>query len=752
MFFALTAHAQRSPGSSQSTVRFRISYGANFFGDIDVQLFDQDKPATVSNFLAYARNDQYRNTLLQRCVPGTLLEGGEWTVTNPVAAIPLESLTRVLTNGVVPNEFHAGPVRSNLFGTLAMGKPPGATNSAVNQWFFNLGNNSDGSGATNFDTANGGYTVFGEVIAGTNVLEFFNSLSENLGLLNMTNVLYQGFCPPVQLWPDGIFAYPFEALPVAFTNGFGCPFYSDLFTVQVLVLSGPDSSPPRLTITSPAANISLTNQDVLVRGTVVDNVGVASVRIYWTGGGSSPLPATITNNNWSLTLTNVPPGTNTVLVEAIDRSGLRTQLIRSFFRSVRVPLTVQILGRGTVSGPTNQQMLEVGRGYTLSARPDKGNLFGGWDGDFPQADATLIFLMGPNTSVTAVFATNLFPGVKGSYQGLFFDPLLVEQISSGYLMLTVNSVGSYTAKLLMNGRTYRTRGSFQVDGRTTNVVLRPGTNALQLRIALDLNGATDQLTGVITNNQVTNLDLSLPWSASLQADRTTFDARTNPAPWAGLYTLGMPGDPLSASGPGGDSVATISVTTRGTLSFNARLADGTVGAQRTLLTQNGQWPLFLAWPNEKGVLVGWLTFDLNQPTTDISGLINWFKPSQSKPRYYPDGFTNETAATGSRYIAPAIPAHVLALTNASIAFAGGDLSADFSSQVTFEDNGRVTNQSTNRLSLSIAKADGSISGSVTPPASTRSLLLRGVVLQKSNVAAGFFLGTNVSGRVSLSGQ
>src|SRR6185295_1089442 len=168
----------------------------------------------------------------------------------------------VPTNAPVPNEFHTGTLRSNVFGTLAMWRPPGATNAATSQWFFNLGDNSATGGGTNLDAAEGGFTVFGQIVAGTNVLAFFNGLSEDLGLLNMTNLLYQGFCPPIQLMPDNVFAYPFEALPVSFTNGFGCPFYSDLFTVQVLVLSGSDSSPPRLSISSPAADISLTNQDV----------------------------------------------------------------------------------------------------------------------------------------------------------------------------------------------------------------------------------------------------------------------------------------------------------------------------------------------------------------------------------------------------------------------------------------------------------------------------------------------------------
>ncbi|MGD0959963.1 MAG: peptidylprolyl isomerase, partial [Methylomonas sp.] len=62
------------------------------------------------------------------------------------------------TNAPVQNEFGA----SNTTGTIAMAKLGTDPNSATDQWFINLADN--GGAPNNLDTANGGYTVFGQVM------------------------------------------------------------------------------------------------------------------------------------------------------------------------------------------------------------------------------------------------------------------------------------------------------------------------------------------------------------------------------------------------------------------------------------------------------------------------------------------------------------------------------------------------------------------------------------------------------------
>lgn len=62
-------------------------------------------------------------------------------------------------------------IYSNVKGTIAMAKKGADINSATNQWFFNLADNSN-----NLDRQNGGFTVFGQVIEGMDIVEKIGQL------------------------------------------------------------------------------------------------------------------------------------------------------------------------------------------------------------------------------------------------------------------------------------------------------------------------------------------------------------------------------------------------------------------------------------------------------------------------------------------------------------------------------------------------------------------------------------------------
>lgn len=123
-------------------------------GPIDIQLYDNDAPKTVANFLGYVGSGAYSSTFFHRSVPGFVVQGGGYAW--PASA---SSVSKVVAGPAVVNEFSA--TRSNLRGTVAMAKLGGDPNSATCEWFVNLADNS-----SNLDSQNGGFTVFGRVTAG----------------------------------------------------------------------------------------------------------------------------------------------------------------------------------------------------------------------------------------------------------------------------------------------------------------------------------------------------------------------------------------------------------------------------------------------------------------------------------------------------------------------------------------------------------------------------------------------------------
>ena len=133
--------------------------------DFFVELFDQPgagrvrtTPNTVANFLSYVNDpdalDNYDETIVHRAVPGFVVQGGGYTAPDRAANLVGSDPVAVPQKPAVDNE----PGNLNVRGTIAMAKLGNQPNSATNQFFFNLGNN------TNLNTDNGGYTVFGRVL------------------------------------------------------------------------------------------------------------------------------------------------------------------------------------------------------------------------------------------------------------------------------------------------------------------------------------------------------------------------------------------------------------------------------------------------------------------------------------------------------------------------------------------------------------------------------------------------------------
>ena len=133
------------PFSSSAGTIVRVS---TTIGDFSIELLDDIAPVTVQNFLNYVNRNDYNGTYFHRVVDDFVAQGGAYRFELFVGPID------VPTDPPIVNEFSV----SNTRGTVAMAKFDGDPDSATNQWYVNLADN------TNLDTLNGGFTVFGNVL------------------------------------------------------------------------------------------------------------------------------------------------------------------------------------------------------------------------------------------------------------------------------------------------------------------------------------------------------------------------------------------------------------------------------------------------------------------------------------------------------------------------------------------------------------------------------------------------------------
>jgi hypothetical protein len=406
-----------------------------------------------------------------------------------------------------------------------------------------------------------------------------------------------------------------------------------------------------------------------------------------------------------------------------------------------LPVRLTTDGIGTISPDLRlSRYLTVGTAYTITAVPGPGQVFAGWTGMTNSLTQTLRFVMRTNVVLQAKFIPSPFIPVQGSYNGLFHEDDAVRPNSAGFFTASVSARGSYSGSLQLGTNRFAFAGQLDLQLQATNVIRLSATNALSLQLRVGGADQLDQISGRLTDGF---------WVSTLSGDRAGFNSRTNPAPYAGSYTLILPGQDGDPSLPRGDGFGTVQVSSNGLATFAGTLADGTAVSQSAPLSRQGLWPLYVPLYSGRGSLLSWLAFT-NQPNDDFHGLLSWIKPANPAARCYPDGFTNLCQALGSAYRRPATSTnHVLNLTNAYLVFSGGNLVADFTNSVALGLNSQITNLSSNQLTLSFSLFTGTFKGSATDPATGKALPFSGAVFQKQNAAYGFLLGTNQSSRVSL---
>jgi len=152
-------------------------------GNITAELYADKAPKTVANFLQYVKDKHYDGTIFHRVIPTFMIQGGGMT----------PSMVEKPTRAPVPHEGRAALQKGlkNSAGTLAMART-NVPDSASSQFFINVKDNDfldptllpEGDPVTfNYRgqmvtapraqalAATAGYTVFGKVTKGLDVVE-----------------------------------------------------------------------------------------------------------------------------------------------------------------------------------------------------------------------------------------------------------------------------------------------------------------------------------------------------------------------------------------------------------------------------------------------------------------------------------------------------------------------------------------------------------------------------------------------------
>jgi len=124
-------------------------------GQIIIELFPNEAPKTVENFLAYIEKDGYKNTTFHRVINGFMIQGGGFYA---------KSGARVTTLPAIENESRNG--LSNARGTISMART-GNPHSASRQFFINHKDNTFLDAQAN----KWGYAVFGKVTMGMDTVD-----------------------------------------------------------------------------------------------------------------------------------------------------------------------------------------------------------------------------------------------------------------------------------------------------------------------------------------------------------------------------------------------------------------------------------------------------------------------------------------------------------------------------------------------------------------------------------------------------
>ena len=136
------------------TVEITTSLGA-----ITLELYPEKAPRTVEMFLYNAKHGFYESTIFHRVIDGFMIQGGGFNQSMTEKKVLTPALKSEATNGL-----------TNDRGTVAMARTSDPHSAKV-QFFVNLKDNNFLNHRSTNDPQSWGYTVFGKVSKGMDVVD-----------------------------------------------------------------------------------------------------------------------------------------------------------------------------------------------------------------------------------------------------------------------------------------------------------------------------------------------------------------------------------------------------------------------------------------------------------------------------------------------------------------------------------------------------------------------------------------------------
>lgn len=322
---------------------------------------------------------------------------------------------------------------------------------------------------------------------------------------------------------------------------------------------------------------------------------------------------------------------------------------------------------------------------------------------------------------------------SGAYNGLLGTTEITGTSVSyiGLTKMTVNSKGSFTASIYFKNVRSVLNGKFAIDGTYSGKIAR--YNRTPLAVAMKADASNLQvITGTVGDGIL---------SGTLTADRAVFNAKTNPCPYAGRYTMVMRGNQDPGT-PQGQGIGSITVSTGGALQLSGVFADGSSLSHSATVSKDGLWPFYAPMYGNGGYVAGPQNFGSNE----INGVLDWIKPANLNDAYFPNRFETRLALYGSWYQAPAVGETVVKPGPRTVTLQDPSLQLTKSVALNPPSKFTILNPDTDRLSLSLTLSTGRISGKfLSSPTAKSWTTLRAVILQGQDEACGFFLENHQSG-------